>query len=106
MYKVVKEFTFYDDNLKGTVRFYKGDVISVEVDSETNKMFIKFDNITYVGTAFDVLEYVENVNSHVQLKYGSVEDVNCFLRTIPKENFISITKVKRNRYLLVYIDKE
>lgn len=41
---------------------------------------------------------------HVQLKYGSREDINYFLSTIPSENFISLTKEKRNRYLLIYIE--
>ena len=43
---------------------------------------------------------------HVQLKYGSREDINHFLSTIPSENFIYITKEKENRYLLVYIEDE
>lgn len=43
---------------------------------------------------------------HVQLKYGSREDINCFLLTIPSENFISLTKEKENRYLLIYIEDE
>ena len=43
---------------------------------------------------------------HVQLKYGSREDINHFLSTIPSENFISLTKEKENRYLLIYIEDE
>ena len=47
-----------------------------------------------------------NDMKHVQVKYGSREDINYFLSTIPSENFISITKEKENRYLLVYIEDE
>lgn len=43
---------------------------------------------------------------YVQLKYGSREDINYFLSTIPSENFISLTKDKENRYLLIYIEDE
>lgn len=43
---------------------------------------------------------------HVQLKYGSREDINYFLSTISSENFISLTKEKENRYLLIYIEDE
>jgi hypothetical protein len=43
---------------------------------------------------------------HVQLKYGSREDINFFLRTISDKDFISLTREKKNRYLLVYIEKE
>ena len=41
--------------------------------------------------------------SHVQIKYGTIDDINHFLRTIPSKNFISLTKDEKY-WVLVYIE--
>ena len=51
------------------------------------------------------MENTKENNKHVQLKYGSREDINFFLRTISDKNFISLTKEKKNRYLLIYVEE-
>ena len=104
-YKVIKEFSFYDDTLKKEFLFEIGDIIKIDYDYNNNNsmMTISKGTLTCKGLSFNISEYVEN-HSHVQLKYGSREDINYFLSTIPNDNFISLTKEKRNRYLLIYIE--
>ena len=100
-YKVIKEFSFYDDTLKREFYFEIGDIIKVDYDNNNCVMTISKGTLTCKGLVCDISEYVEK---HVQLKYGSREDINYFLSTISNDNFISLTKEKRNRYLLVYIE--
>ena len=51
-----------------------------------------------------VFKFSENDNSHVQIKYGTIEDLNYFLMTIPSKNFISLTKDKGKYWVLLYIE--
>lgn len=103
-FTVSKEFTFYDDSQNREIPFNVGDVLTFEFLK--NKIQILKNNIKFEGHTFDIENYIEPNISHVQLKYGSREDINYFLSTISKENFISMTREKRNRYLLLYIKEK
>lgn len=101
-FTVSKEFTFYDDSQNREISFNVGDILAFEFLN--NRIQILKNNIKYEGHTFDIENYIEPNNPHVQLKYGSREDINYFLSTIPNNNFISLKKEKRNRYLLIYIE--